>query len=150
EVDLDKAIIKLPNERCKNGHAHTVALTAPALAILEQARQEQGTDRVFVFGAGAAAGFSRWAYAKREFDRRLTGVAPWRLHDCRRSMATGMAEQLGVLPHVVEATLNHWQKNAYNHANYENEKRVAWVRWTEHVTALAAGKAPKVVPLLVA
>ena len=47
EVDLDKAIIKLPKERCKNGHAHVIALTAPAYSILEQARLEQGADRIF-------------------------------------------------------------------------------------------------------
>ena len=32
---------------------------------------------------------------------------PWTLHDLRRGVATGMAEQLGVAPHVVEAVLNH-------------------------------------------
>jgi integrase len=150
EVDLEKATIKLPKERCKNGHAHAVALTAPALAILEQARQEQGVDRVFVFGAGGAAGFSRWAYGKRGLDARLVGVAPWRLHDLRRTMATDMGEQLGIQPHIVEATLNHWQGNAYNWATYEADKGSAWVRWTEYVTALAVGKSPKIVPLRIA
>jgi integrase len=152
EVDLPKAVIRLPKERCKNGHAHIIALTEPAIEILTEARQEQGVDRVFVFGAGGAAGFSRWAHGKRGLDARLAaaGVAPWRLHDLRRTMATSMGEQLGIQPHIVEATLNHWQGNAYNWATYENDKRSAWVRWTEHVTALAAGKSPKVVPLKIA
>jgi integrase len=150
EVDLEKAIIKLPKERCKNGHAHIVALTAPALEILGQARQEQGTDRIFVFGAGGAAGFSRWVHGKRGLDSRLTGVAPWRLHDLRRTMATGMGEELGVQPHVVEAVLNHFERNAYNWAGYGNEKRDAWIRWATHVVDIAAGKSPKVVPLKIA
>jgi hypothetical protein len=33
-------------------------------------------------------------------------LKPWRLHDLRRTVATRMNE-LGVLPHVVEAVLNH-------------------------------------------
>jgi integrase len=147
EVDLEKATIKLPKGRCKNKHEHLVALTAPALEILKQARLEQGADRLFVFGAGGAAGFTRWAHDKRGLDSRLgTAVAPWRLHDLRRTCATGMAD-IGVQPHVVEAALNHFERNAYNWAAYENEKRDALNRWATHVTDVAAGRDRKVLSL---
>ncbi len=48
----------------------------------------------------------------------------WRLHDLRRTCATGMSE-LGVAPHVVESALNHVSgfragvAGMYNHAKYE-------------------------------
>jgi integrase len=147
EVDLDRATITLPKERTKNEHAHIIALTEPVLEILKGARDEQPQERVFVFGAGGAAGFSRWAHNKQILDGVLgAGVTPWRLHDLRRTMATGMGE-VGVQPHIVEAVLNHFERNAYNWAVYESEKHSAWVRWATHVLDIAAGKSQKVVAL---
>ena len=73
-------------------------------------------------------------------------MAPWRLHDLRRSTATRMAE-LGTLPHVVEAVLNHLSGSRagvagiYNRATYLPEKRQALDLWAAHVEALVAGKA---------
>ena len=52
-----------------------------------------------------------------------TLAAEWRLHDLRRTAATGMAE-LGVQPHVIEAVLNHVSGHragvagVYNRATY--------------------------------
>ena len=52
-----------------------------------------------------------------------------------------MAE-LGVLPHVVEAVLNHLSGHKagvagfYNRAAYTNEKRVALNCWAEHLARL--------------
>jgi hypothetical protein len=58
--------------------------------------------------------------------------------------------ELGVQPHIIEAALNHFERNPYNHAAYEADKRDAWLRWTGHVLDLAAGRPPKVVPLKIA
>jgi hypothetical protein len=70
---------------------------------------------------------------------------PWRLHDMRRTAATRMAD-LGVLPHVVEAVLNHVSgykagvAGVYNRALYAAEKRQALDLWAAHIEALLAGK----------
>lgn len=70
-------------------------------------------------------------------------MAPWRLHDLRRTAATGMAS-IGVLPHVVEAVLNHISgakagvAGIYNRATYAREKREALDLWAAHVLALAS------------
>src|SRR5215472_1028981 len=75
-----------------------------------------------------------WYRGKLALDARLKGVAPWRLHDLRRSCATGMAE-LGVQPHIIEAVLNHVSGHKggvagiYNRAKYEPEMRTALQRW---------------------
>src|SRR5262249_56944770 len=64
--------------------------------------------------------------------------AAWRIHDLRRTAATGMAE-LGVLPHIVEAVLNHVSGHKgrvagiYNRARYAGEMREALQRWADHV-----------------
>ena len=63
---------------------------------------------------------------------------PWRVHDFRRTAATGLAE-LGVLPHIIEAVLNHVSGHKsgvagiYNRARYESEMREALQRWADHV-----------------
>jgi hypothetical protein len=73
-------------------------------------------------------------------------VAPWRLHDLRRTMVTKMGEDLGIVPHVVEAITNHVSgrksgvAGVYNKAVYAAEKRQALALWAEHVTALVAGR----------
>jgi integrase len=70
-----------------------------------------------------------------------TVIPAWRVHDLRRSCATGMAG-IGIAPHIVEACLNHVSGSkasvagTYNRETYEREKRDAWERWAVHVQAL--------------
>jgi integrase len=129
--------IVLPPARTKNKRQHEVPLSPQARAIIE--RQLRRNSRELVFGIGEG-GFSGWAAAKSALDARLR-LAPWRLHDLRRSAATGMAE-LGVLPHIIEAILNHVSGHRagvagiYNRARYEGEMRDALDRWADYVTAL--------------
>jgi len=54
-----------------------------------------------------------------------------------------MADRLGVLPHIVEAVLNHSSGHRagvagiYNRARYEADMRAALDRWAAHLAALA-------------
>jgi integrase len=149
EIDVEAAILTLPPPRTKNKRMHIVPLSAPALAIIQAQPQRalvNGKPREFVFGSGAG-GFSGWSKAKAQLDDRLRlgnggkPVKPWRLHDLRRSAATGMAE-IGVLPHVIEAALNHVSGHKsgvagiYNQARYEDEVRAALELWAEHVMSI--------------
>jgi hypothetical protein len=85
-------------------------------------------------------------------DARLNGMKPWRVHDLRRTVATRLGD-LGVQPHVIEAALNHFSGHragvagVYNRSNYALEVKSALRRWSEHLLALAEGRARKVVPL---
>lgn len=112
-------------------------------------------QREVVFGDGARArgdadrGFSGWSIAELQLDRRIAAepkAAPWQLHDLRRTAATRMAD-LGVLPHVIEAVLNHigghkaGVAGIYNRALYSAEKRQALDMWSAHLEALIAGAA---------
>jgi integrase len=143
EVDIDQAIISLPSARTKNAKPFDVPLSATALAVLE-AHQRRDDDFVF----GRRDGFRGWADAKTALDKRIK-IAPWRVHDLRRTAATRMAD-IGVLPHVVEAVLNHQSgakagiAGVYNRAMYESEKRQALERWSEHLLALTEDRSAKV------
>nr|WP_246681643.1 site-specific integrase [Methylobacterium sp. L1A1] len=127
EIDLVGAVWSLPNERVKNGQGHDVPLSAAALQILAVMEHVEGRPFVFGQGAGGFQGFSR---AKASLDKR-SGVTGWRLHDLRRTAATVMTERLKVLPHIVEAVLNHISGHKagvagiYNRALYATEKREA-------------------------
>lgn len=158
EIDLGKAMVSLPGERTKNGRAHDVPLSDPALAVLPDRRD----DRDYVFGEGEGP-FSGFSAAKRKLDERILRarrdagerakpMAPWRLHDLRRTMATRLGD-LGVHPHVVEAVLNHVSgtkagvAGVYNKAVYAAEKRAALILWAEHVMAMVGKGEKKVVAL---
>jgi integrase len=148
--------ISLPPERTKNARPHIVPLAKPALDVLQaQPRRadDDGTLRELVFGIGQR-GFSGWSRCKERLDERIAkeGGKPlpaWRVHDLRRTVATGMAD-LGVQPHVIEAVLNHVSGSKsgvagiYNRSSYEPEKRRALDLWANHVTALAEGCENKV------
>jgi integrase len=153
EVDFDRALIVLPPERTKNRRTHELPLSLQARTILE--RQPRRNGREFVFGLGKG-GFSGWSDCKARLDGMLKGKgkvkhAPWRLHDLRRTCATGMAE-LGVQPHIIEAVLNHMSGHKagvagiYNRARYEGEMRNALQQWADHVEALIVGPRKQPVP----
>jgi integrase len=155
EIDTDERMWSIPGKRTKNGEPHQVPLSDSALDILRSLDERDGSDHVFGIGE---RGFSGWSRAKAALDKRISDarplhtkgkkvalMAPWRLHDLRRSTATRMAE-LGTLPHVAEAVLNHLSGSRagvagiYNRATYLPEKRQALDMWAAHVEALVAGK----------
>ena len=61
---------------------------------------------------------------------RLTNVAPWTIHDLRRSTATHIAQFTP--PHIVERILNHTQQGTapiYNRHAYIEEMRFVMNEW---------------------
>jgi len=137
EIDLAAKVIVLPPERTKNGRLHELPLSRQALAILERLPRRNSSDFLF-----SKRGFNDWDRVKDQLDQRLD-LAPWRLHDLRRTCATGMAE-LGVQPHIIEAVLNHVSGHkggvagVYNRATYAEPMREAlqrWADWLDQITA---------------
>src|SRR5262249_39360961 len=123
EIDFERNLITLPPERCKNGRRHELPISSQVRAVLE--RQTRRNE--WVFGSK----FTGWASAKAKLDKRLDGVAKWTIHDIRRSAATMMADRLNVLPHVIEAVLNHQSgskagvSGIYNRARYQDQMKEA-------------------------
>lgn len=117
ELDLDAGLWMLPGTRTKNHRDHRIPLSPQAVALLDRPgisaiKASLGyKDSDFVFsttGRSAPSGFSR---AKKALDARMKAILgerlkPWRLHDLRRTCATGM-EDLGIDTRVVETALNH-------------------------------------------
>jgi len=77
----------------------------------------------------------------------VSPVAPWVLHDLRRTVATGL-QRLGVRLEVTEAVLNHVSGSragivgVYQRHGWAKEKRAALAAWAAHVAAADAGGTP--------
>lgn len=131
EVDLDAKQWVIPAERSKNGKPHVVPLSPYALDILHEVPRFLDCDYVFTTTRNSpVSGFSKML-------RRLSDgsqTSGWRLHDLRRTAASGMA-RAGVAPHVVEKVLNHISGTisgvaaVYNRYAYDAEKREALDNW---------------------
>jgi hypothetical protein len=130
------------------------AALAGAPCPSKNARQQNG--RKLVFGSGAG-GFSGWGKSKERVDQAIAAargepLAHWTIHDLRRTAATGMAN-LGEMPHVIEAVLNHVSgqragvAGIYNRALYKTEKAQALTKWATHILALSKGQKSNVRPL---
>jgi integrase len=164
EVDLDRATWSIAGQRTKNHLAHKVPLADFTLSIVKSVPRR--ADREHLFGEGQGA-FSGWSKAKAALDRRIfearkkaagkKGKAEpmphWSPHDLRRTGASVMADKLNVLPHVIEAILNHISGHkagvagVYNRAEYVAQKAHALGLWADYVRSIVEGGERKVVPL---
>jgi integrase len=149
----DDGTWNLPGARTKNKKPHIVPL--PPLACELIAGTMSRGD--LIFSTTGVTPVSGWSKMKRRLDELMVrearrDIEPWRLHDLRRTAATGMAE-IGVAPHIVEAVLNHISgakasvAGMYNKAQYAAEKKAALERWAAHIEALISGRPAKVVPM---
>jgi integrase len=148
EFKDDFAVWEIPPSRTKNRRRHVIELPPLARAILASVPTDGG-DRIFSWGDGKRiTGFSR---DKAKLDRAM-GIPAWKIHDLRRSFASGLAE-IGVSPHVIEACLSHVSGHkagvagTYNISTYAAERKVVLQRWATHIENLISGKSSKVIPL---
>jgi integrase len=156
--------IVLPPDRVKNGRTHLVPLAPATRAILDSLPHRTTSDgklRELVFGRGDGP-FSGWSKSKERLDEQIIervktekgkeAVLHWVPHDLRRTVATRMAEDLKIVPHVIEAVLNHVSGHkggiagVYNRATYLAEKKQALAMWADHLLAIVEGRVSNVTP----
>jgi integrase len=154
EVDLDTGVMTISGTRIKNGRDLQLPLPPAALDILRSAKPAEG--REYVFGRdGRRAGFAGWAWGKLDLDKRIVearGRAPdgWVLHDCRRTMRTGLG-RLGIPPHIAELCIGHVKggvEAVYDRHRYQPQIGAALAAWAAHIEQLlSGGKGDRVVAL---
>ena len=72
-------------------------------------------------------------------------MAPWRIHDLRRTFVTMLNDKRFAPPHVVEAIVNHISGHKagvagiYNDALYLEERTQALAAWGRYVKDLIGG-----------
>jgi integrase len=152
EIDIDKRLWTLPRERVKTGQPHEVPLSDAALALLRAV--PRFNDSPLVFTTRGTTVFSGYSKCKSRLDALLPAdMSAWRLHDLRRTAASGMA-RLGISLPVIEKILNHASGSfagivaVYQRHSFADEKRAALQTWGNFVAALIEGMpADKVVRL---
>lgn len=142
EVDFEKRRIDLPGARTKNGKAHIVHLSEPALEIVNGVTPKN--DLMFTTtGTTPVSGFSK---VKVEIDKLLPeDMEPWTFHDFRTAFATIMAEG-GADEGIVDRILNHSASasaasavaRVYNLSAQLDKRAIVLDRWAELVTKRSA------------
>lgn len=157
----------IPKERTKNGKEHLVHLSPSVVSIL----YGLPTISKFVFTTNGTAPISGYSKAKAKLDKLIAaecasvaaGQSPdfrqqifqseWRVHDLRRTAASGMAE-LGFQPHIVERVLNHISGaqgglvGVYQRFEYADERQKAVEAWSNKLSSLLTHSSREnVVPL---
>ena len=169
ELDRVTSTWTIPADRAKNGVAHIVPLSEMVIAALDGVADIAKGDEVkpedvtwpktgFVFTTTGKTPISGHTKAKIALDAAITEarhsddweeeqeaepMPAWRLHDLRRSLATGF-QRLGIRFEVTEAVLNHVSgakggiAGIYQRHDWKEEKRSALDAWARHVASIVA------------
>jgi integrase len=135
-IQENDTIIQWPTDAMKK-RQHAIPLTPMAAAILVDAPHD---GYVFLARARDDSPFNGFSKCKRAFDKTLESVAPWTLHDLRRTFSTGLA-RLRVAPHIKEMLLSHQSAKdpveaIYDRYTYMDEQREALMKWEKQLQAL--------------
>lgn len=136
DIDLETNLWTIPREITKTDKRHRIPLSPLALSLLERAKLCCPEKSVYVFTTIGDTPFSGFSKAKTRLDKTVENVVrdEWRLHDLRRTAASGMA-QAQVLPHVIDKVLNHTSgvisgvAAVYNRHDYVQEISEALRKW---------------------
>jgi integrase len=142
ELKLDQAMIVLPPKGVreggsKNDQEFEIPLSRQALRVLEL---EESRGGVHFFGS-RGGGFGGWSKAMIQLYKRIGDQipTPWTLHDLRRTVVTNMLKECGLMPHVVDAVINHKPEfksgvaGIYQQHNMLTERVAAMNVWGDYV-----------------
>ena len=158
DLDLEAAIWTLPAEATKAGRSHVVPLAPLAIDILRSLpRKADATGKAssYVFTTSGDAPISGFTKAKLRIDQVIAEVrdgealAPWTIHDLRRTAATEMA-RLGVSRFIISKVLNHSDRSVtgiYDRHAYLVEKRHALETWASYLGNLTQPPSANVVTM---
>lgn len=168
DVDRVAGVWRLPADAgSKNYQERTVPLGALALEALERAWPTEDVGGDFgVLGGVAGGNFQGFSKVKSRVDDLIaqhrakvaseTGTTaepmpPWRWHDLRRSVRSGLAA-MGVPREVAELAIGHVSgrtklERVYDRHGYEDETRTALLRWQSHVDGLLTAGGSNIVLL---
>jgi integrase len=139
DVDREAHTWLVPAEIAKNGRANLVPLSPIAYSIID----DQDRGKTYVFPGHRVSPMSTSAFAQLvERIRLALKMEDFTSHDLRRTAATRLAG-LRVLPHIVEAILNHsggvisGVAAIYNRHTYEAEKKRALMAWAREIERIA-------------
>jgi integrase len=120
--DLNGTTWTIPTEAREKGNAGALVLPKIALEIINA--QPRFASSPYVFAGEGGGHIKGWSRRKRLFDAKLEGVAPWVLHDLRRT-ARSLMSRAGIRPDISERVLGNVIKGVegiYDRHAYTEEK----------------------------
>jgi integrase len=165
DLDLEAKTWTLPARVTKAGRGHIVPLVPRAIEILDELPRKsvRGLDgklrlSPWVFTISGDAPISGFSKAKPRLDEiiadarkkeKLEALAPWVIHDLRRTAATEMG-RLGISRFIIGKILNHADRTVtaiYDRYAYLDEKRHALETWAQYLGSLTQPPGKNVVTL---
>lgn len=149
ELDRPTATWTIPADRAKNGIAHIVPLSPLAVGELDRLAGDDWPNVGIVLTTTGKTPISGFTKGKAGLEAAVAKAADgkplpeWRLHDIRRTVATGF-QRLGIRFEVTEAILNHLSgakagvAGIYQRHDWASEKRDALNSWARHIGQLGA------------
>lgn len=150
-VDLKQGLCVIPAERYKSDHVHVVPLVAEAAKLLDYVLANfRGREGDFIFsGTDGKKPLAGWPKAQARMMRAICAVSGercvdrWTPHDLRRTVATRIAEQLGVGgEQLIKRVLGHADGSVtaiYNRYGYVKEMRTVLEKWASDLVGNPEG-----------
>jgi integrase len=135
----------------KNGEPHVVPLPAQAMDLLRSRLPSDAAGNAtkpdldsFIFATSTGAPLGNWDRETKVLQE-SSGTAGWTRHDLRRTGATMLGE-MGELPDIIEAALNHVSIRSalaatYNRSRYRPQVAAALQRLADALDGIEAGEA---------
>ncbi|MDE1882913.1 MAG: tyrosine-type recombinase/integrase [Rhodospirillales bacterium] len=147
DVDLDAGTWTLTET--KNGKPHVIPLSPQAKALLTGIKPAKAKPEVLIFPTRDGNPLDNWDKATKEI-MAASQTQGWTRHDLRRTGATLLGE-MGELPDIIEAALNHVSIRSslaatYNQARYRPQVATALQRLADRLDGIEAG-AGEIIPL---
>ncbi len=135
--DLDGAEWIIPKQAREKDSAGSLVLPQSALAVIEA--QPRIGENPYVFAGRGDRAFNGYSKLKRKFDTGLPDVAPWVIHDLRRTARSFMS-RAGVRSDIAERVMGHviaGVEGVYDRHSYRDEKADALQRLATLIDAIA-------------
>jgi integrase len=147
DVDMGGATWSI--RETKNKQPHIVPLSRQAIDLLHSLRPERPEAAALVFATKTGKALGNWDRETKALQEK-SETANWTRHDLRRTGATMLGE-MGELPDIIEATLNHVSIRSplaatYNRSRYRPQVAAALQRLADALDGIEAGAAT-VLPL---
>ena len=136
---VSRDLIVFPEGFTKNKRQHQFPVSPMVQAVLDGLPDT--SEYLFPAATNPDKPFTGWAWHKAKFDEGLEGVAPYTLHDLRRTFAT-LHAKIGTPIHVTERLLNHVSGTVsgiaavYNRHSYLPEMIDAQLQFEKYIQEL--------------
>jgi integrase len=140
--DFDLEAMTWSVRETKNDQPHTVPLSRQALALLEDIKPKEVARDTLVFATAAGTLLGNWDRETKAIHE-VSKTSLWHRHDLRRTGATMLGE-MGELPDIIEAALNHTSIRSplaatYNRSRYRPQVATALQRLADALDSIEAG-----------